>query len=176
MCILRFLVDLHDLDQHFPDDLLLNSVHGSVPVFIREDQPKGRVDIVADFFAPSRDEPCDNIASKLERIQARVVLPGWPYLSPGWHRALWLFLNFAERVEKVEVELMEWQRWPKIVGSVWVSVILMVSGRRSVELSLYYFSSKSSSASSTCSGTASSESMVMVALESKQRWKFPGWF
>lgn len=76
------------------------------------------MDVVADFFSPSRDEALDDILSNLMRIMARSSM-GAQFLSCG-NRTRRLLFVVVQRIEESEIQKMERECFGMIPWSIWI--------------------------------------------------------
>lgn len=114
--VLGVLVNLHKLDKKLPNSVLLEAVDATVTVLVWEDQPQGRVKVVADLLAPSSDKPLDDVASLLVGREL-----GGSSRAPFVRRtACGLLLVLIKRVEQLLEQVGKCQRLGVVPGTIGV--------------------------------------------------------
>lgn len=98
-------VDTRDFHQESANGLFFETIHGSLSILVRKDEPECRIDIVADLLPPSGDEAFNYRSTELLWVKTagavRALLPpsdGWPCRS---------FDVVVKRIQQGKIEIME---------------------------------------------------------------------
>jgi len=97
LCIIRVFTDPSELDQDLSDSFLFKPIHGSITVFLRDDQAHCRVDVVPYLLPPICNESVNNVAFSLMRQHAG--LPMGAHM-PSWASGQFPFLGVHEGTEE----------------------------------------------------------------------------